>query len=44
MADTPTDSSNRILQDRFNQDINEEIQALQEKIKELEARIVVLEP
>ncbi len=46
MASTPTaphDSSNRVLQDRFNQDLASVIAELLAKQKELEARIVVLE-
>jgi len=47
MASVPTvpnDSSNRVLQDRFNQDLVALVKQLQDKVVELEERIVVLEP
>ncbi len=46
MASAPTvpnDSSNRILQDKFNQDTSSYTQYLESLIKALEARIVALE-
>ncbi len=40
----PNDSSNRVLQDRFNQDTSSYVKYLLSLIEALEARIVALEP